>query len=166
MLRPVAHITLRLLRALDRPVASPFAGAPRGVALMLVLITLAILATAVVEFAYNARVNTAMATNERDKLKSYFLAKSGINLSRLLLSFQYALQDESRQTDDETGQMIGRAMRRSNFQLYQYMDILLGPFNSGRVEIPLASIDLSSMGVSGFGEFTGTFDVNVTPEEG
>ncbi|RDV38559.1 hypothetical protein DV096_07030 [Bradymonadaceae bacterium TMQ3] len=166
MLRAIATITRSLLIVLDRPVASPLKGRPRGVALMVVLITLAILSTAVVEFAYSARVNLAMATNERDKLKSYYLAKSGMNLSRLLLSFQYALQDESRQTDDEMGQMIGRAMRRSNFQLYQYMDILLGPFNTGRVEIPLASIDLSAMGVNGFGEFTGNFDVEVTPEEG
>ncbi|WP_158542432.1 type II secretion system protein GspK [Lujinxingia litoralis] len=166
MLRLIAKSTHRLLRVMDRPVPTPFDGRPRGVALMLALVTLAILSTAVVEFAYTARVNTAMSTNERDKLKSYYLAKSGVNLSRLLLSLQYALQDESRQTDDETGRMIGRAMRRSNFQLYQYMDILLGPFNSGKVEIPLASIDLSSMGVSGFGEFTGTFDVDVVPEEG
>ncbi len=166
MNRPVARATRGILRRLDKPVKTPVDHRPRGVALVLVLITIVILSIVVVEFAYASRVNTAMATNERDNLKSYYLAKSGVNLSRLLLSFQYALQAESRATDDEMGQMIGRAMRRSNFQLYQYVDLLMGPFNSGRVEIPLASIDLQGMGVGGFGEFTGRFDVDVAPEEG
>lgn len=166
MNRRLAHIMLRVLRVLDRPVPTPVDDKPRGVALILALITIVILSTAVIEFAYSSRVNTAMATNERDGLKAYYLAKSGVNLSRLLLSFQYALQSESRATDDEMGQMIGRAMRRSNFQLYQYLDLLMGPFNSGRIEIPLASIDLQGMGVGGFGEFTGRFDVEVEPEEG
>lgn len=166
MIRGLGKITMEVLRVMDRPVATPLDGKPRGVALVLSLITIVILSTAVIEFTYSSRVNTAMATNERDNLKSYFLAKSGVNLSRLLLGFQYALQAESRETDDEMGQLIGRAMRRSNFQLYQYVDLLMGPFNSGRVEIPLASIDLQGMGVGGFGEFTGRFDVDVEPEEG
>ncbi len=166
MLRRIGKSTLGVLRLMDRPVQTPLDARPRGVALILALVTIVILSTAVVEFAYSTRVNTAMATNERDNLKSYYLAKSGVNLSRLLLSFQYALQDESRETDDDMGQMIGRAMRRSNFQLYQYVDLLMGPFNSGAVEIPLASVDLTGMGVGGFGEFTGNFDVDVEPEEG
>lgn len=166
MIRCLAKATLNLLRAMDRPVRTPVDDRPRGVALVLALVTIVILSIAAVEFAYSARINTAMATNERDNLRSYYLAKSGINLSRLLLSFQYALQAESRETDDEMGQLIGRAMRRSNFQLYQYVDLLMGPFNSGRVEIPLASVDLQGMGVGGFGEFTGRFDVDVEPEEG
>lgn len=166
MLRSLGTLTYQVLRVLDQPVKTPLDGKPRGVALVLSLITIVILSTAVIEFTYASRVSTAMATNERDNLKSYFLAKSGVNLSRLLLGFQYALQAESRETDDEMGQMIGRAMRRSNFQLYQYVDLLMGPFNSGRVEIPLASIDLQGMGVGGFGEFTGRFDVDVEPEEG
>lgn len=166
MARILGKATLALLQRLDRPVPTPLDDRPRGVAIVLALVTIAILSMVVVDFAYSARVNTVMATNERDNLKSYYLAKSGVNLSRLLLSFQYALQDESRDTEDEMGQMIGRAMRRSNFQLYQYVDLLMGPFNSGRVEIPLASVDLQGMGVGGFGDFTGRFDVDVQPEEG
>ncbi len=166
MLLRLGKWTHRLLRRLDRPVKTPVDDRPRGVALILALVTIVILSAAVVEFAYSSRVNTAMATNERDNLKSYYLAKSGVNLSRLLLSFQYALQEESRDTEDEMGQMIGRAMRRSNFQIYQYVDLLMGPFNSGAVEIPLANVDLQGMGVGGFGEFTGQFEVDVDPEEG
>ncbi len=166
MLKPLGQLTYQLLRVLDRPVKTPVDDRPRGVALIMALVIMVILAIAAVEFSYTARVNTAMAINERDKVKSYYLARSGVNLSRLLLSFQYTLQEETRDTDDEMGQMMGRAMRRSNFQIYQYVDLLMGPFNSGSVEIPLASVDLQGMGVGGFGEFTGQFEVDVEPEEG
>ena len=166
MLRGLGKLTLAVLGPMDRRVETPLDHRPRGVALVIALIAIVVMSTAVVQFVYASRVNTAMVINERDNLKSYYLAKSGMNLTRMLLGFQYALQEESRGTDDEMGQMIGRAMRRSNFQLYQYVDLLMGPFNSGSVEIPLASVDLSGMGVGGFGEFAGQFEVDAQPEEG
>ncbi|HEX5036682.1 MAG TPA: hypothetical protein VFX30_05955 [bacterium] len=60
----------------------------RGVALMLVLGSLLILTTMVVEFAYNAHVGYDLAAAERDRLKSYYLARSGYNLARLELKFE------------------------------------------------------------------------------
>jgi type II secretory pathway component PulK len=168
LIRAIAHITKRTIDALDRPARSPFERDrhPRGVALLISLITITLLAASVVEFAYSNRVNLALASNERDKLKSYFLAKSAVNLSRLLLSFQFALQDESRQTDDDMGRLIGRAMRRSNFQMHQYIDLLMGPFNSGKIESPIGGINLRDTGVEGFGDFTGEMEVQVIPEDG
>ncbi|MFU8804934.1 MAG: hypothetical protein ACNA8W_14065, partial [Bradymonadaceae bacterium] len=166
MFKHLAIGTHRLLRALDKPARIHPRTQSRGMALVLALVTLVILSTVVIEFAYSSRVNLVMATNERDSLKSQYLARSAVNLSRLLLAFQYSLQEESRGTDDEMGQLIGRAMRRSNFQLYQYIDLLMGPFNSGSIDIPLGSIDLQGLGIGGFGEFSGRFDVEVLPEEG
>ncbi len=166
MLRGLGKLTLGTLRLMDRRVDTPLDHRPRGVALVITLIALVIMSTTVVHFVYASRVNTAMVINERDNLKSYYLAKSGMNLTRMLLGFQYALQEASRDTDDEMGVMIGRAMRRSNFQIYQYVDLLMGPFNSGAVEIPLARVDLKDMGVGGFGEFAGRFEVEAQPEEG
>lgn len=46
------------------------------------------------------------------------------------------------------GRLIGRAMRRSNFQMYQYIDLLMGPFNSGKIESPIGGISLDETGVS------------------
>ena len=108
------------------------------------LVTIAILAAAVVQFTYDSRVQLAIASNERDRLKSYFLARSSLNLSTLLLEFQFALQSESSETEDDMGQLIGRAMRRSNFQMYQYVDLLLAPFSSGSIDSPIGGLDLAS----------------------
>lgn len=156
--------TLRLLEALDRPARG--ARGNRGVAMLISLITIVLLASSVVEYAYSNRIHLALATNERDRLRSHFLARSSLNITRLLLSFQFALQSESRTTEDDMGQLIGRAMRRSNFQMYQYVDLFLGPFNSGKIESPIGGINLSDTGVEGFGNFTGEMVVRVVPEEG
>src|SRR5262245_34374367 len=60
----------------------------RGVALMLVLGSLLILTTMVVEFAYNAHVGYDLAASERDRLKAFYLAHAGYNLARLELKFE------------------------------------------------------------------------------
>lgn len=166
MIRKLAHITFQSITYLDRPAPVLQTKKPRGIALLMVLVTITILSVVVVEFLYESRVNMALAANQREKLKSYYLARSSFNLSKLLISFQYALQSESKGTDDQLGKLIGRAMRRSNFQMYQYVDLLLGPFNSGQIESPVGGIDLNQSGVEGFGGFTGEMVVVVKPEEG
>lgn len=162
---------MRTLQVVDRPAVDPLEKRPSGIALIVVLVTIAILSTAVVEYAYSTRVNLTMSSNSADKLRSYYLARSSVNISRLLLSFQFALQAESREAgtgedSDDMAQLISRAMRRSNFQMYQYVDLLMKPFNSGRLESPVGGIDLKDSGVEGFGEFEGNFEVDIIPEEG
>src|SRR5512134_1445873 len=60
----------------------------RGVALMMVLGSLLILTTLVVEFAYNAHVGYDLAATQRDRLKAYYLARSGYSMARLELKFE------------------------------------------------------------------------------
>jgi len=60
----------------------------RGVALILVLTTLAILTSLGVDFSYSTRVNLKLAENLRDELRAYYMARSAINLTRMLLHFQ------------------------------------------------------------------------------
>lgn len=173
----LARATRRVLDAVDQPARPALArahdaqGRPRGIALMLALITIAILSAAVVEFAYATRVNINMSVNSADKLRSHYLARSSVNLSRLLLSFQYALQNESQQAgrgqdSNDMAQLISRAMRRSNFQLYQYIDLLMQPFSSGKLQSPVGGVNLTEWGVQGFGEVVGDFNVQIVPEEG
>lgn len=60
----------------------------RGVALLIAIISIAILTAVAVDFAFNSRVDLQLAANQRDELRAYYMAKSGIGLSRLLLKFQ------------------------------------------------------------------------------
>jgi general secretion pathway protein K len=70
----------------------------RGVALILVLTTVAILSSVAVDFGYQSRVNLRLTENARDELRAYYLARSAVNLSRLLLHFQ-------KQVDQMGGQL-------------------------------------------------------------
>src|SRR5258708_37833993 len=60
----------------------------RGVALILVLTTIAILTSIGVDFSYQSRVSLKLAENLRDETRAYYLARSAVKLSRLLLHFQ------------------------------------------------------------------------------
>lgn len=164
ILRHISLGTLRLLNALEQPAKKP--REKRGIAMLITLVTIVLLSASVVEYTYSNRIHLSLASNERDRVKAYFLAKSSYNIAKLLLSFQFALQSESRTTEDDMGQLIGRAMRRSNFQMYQYVDLFLGPFNSGKIESPIGGINLSDTGVEGFGNFAGEMTVRVVPEDG
>ena len=63
----------------------------RGVALILVLTVIAILTSIGVDFSYSSRVSLTLAENARDGMRAYYLARSAVNLSRLLLHFQKQL---------------------------------------------------------------------------
>lgn len=60
----------------------------RGVAILMVTIGIAVLALVASEVRYNSVVELRLAANARDEVRAYFLAQSGIGLSRLLLRFQ------------------------------------------------------------------------------
>ncbi|MBX7113341.1 MAG: general secretion pathway protein GspK [Myxococcaceae bacterium] len=62
-----------------------------GVALLMVLIGLALLALMAQEMRYNSIVELRLATNQRDELRAHYMAKSSLGLARLMLRFQKQL---------------------------------------------------------------------------
>lgn len=77
----------------------------KGVALLMVLATLALLSGVVVEFAYNSNVTYNLAMNDLDRVQAYYLAQSGINFSKLILKFdkeaQKVAKDASKKMNKE-----------------------------------------------------------------
>lgn len=65
----------------------------RGAALLVVIVSTAILTAIAVDLAYNTRVSLLTAANARDELRAEYLARSGAQLSRLVLQFQKQLDD-------------------------------------------------------------------------
>jgi len=76
----------------------------------MVLIALTVLGAMTADFMETNEVYLASAVNQRDAVKAEYLARSAINLSRLLLSLQ---------------PMMGEEM---NFPFWQYADLLMEPF--------------------------------------
>jgi general secretion pathway protein K len=77
------------------------------VALILVLTTVAILSSIAVEFGYQSRVSLRLAENARDELRAYCLARSAVNLSRLLLHFQKQVDQMGGQLAPMLSSMLG-----------------------------------------------------------
>ncbi len=136
----------------------------RGVALLLVLTYIVVMASTVLSGFLNSQVSFSISANVRDDLKAYYKAKSALNLGRLMLTYQYELEKD---------EFFGERLRKSNFQLYQIIDLLLTPFKTGivSVDVPnanhtIASYNLKEAGVDAMGDESGDFNVRVMPEAG
>ena len=139
-------------------------GRRRGVALLLVMTYIAIMSATILSGFMNSQVSFTISANVRDDLKAYYKAKSALNLGRLMLTYQYELEQD---------EFFGQRLKRSNFQLYQIMDLLMTPFKTGiiSVDVPnanrtIASYNLKEAGVDAMGDETGDYNVKVFPEAG
>ncbi|HEY6004731.1 MAG TPA: hypothetical protein VIV57_17785 [Anaeromyxobacter sp.] len=65
----------------------------RGAALLLVIVAVAVVTVLAADLAYDTQVSLRIAGNARDELRALYLAKSGVALQRLVLSFQQDLDD-------------------------------------------------------------------------
>lgn len=160
----VAKVCMRFWNLLDKPVAQKSIRSNRGIALLLVLTYFVVMSATVVSGFMSSQVSFMIASNVRDDLKAYYKAKSALNLGRLMLTYQYEL---------EADEFFGQRIKRSNFQMYSILDLLMTPFKTGiiTVDVPganhtIASYDLKSAGVDAMGDETGDFNVHVVPEAG
>jgi general secretion pathway protein K len=67
-------------------------GAPHGVALLMVMLALALMSAVVTDLGANELVRYRLASNDRDSVRAEALAESSLNISRLLLAMQSAVQ--------------------------------------------------------------------------
>ncbi len=87
----------RLCKALMTPVGRRIPvrngkGAPHGVALLMVMLGLALMSAVVTDLGSNEIIRFRLAANDRDSLKAEALAESSLNIARLLLAMQSAVQ--------------------------------------------------------------------------
>jgi len=66
----------------------------KGIALLLVLSSLVILTTAIVQFAYTEHINYQLAVNAKERLQAYYLARSAVQFSKVMLVAQKQAETE------------------------------------------------------------------------
>lgn len=141
----------RLWQRLRRPVRRE-----NGVALLMVAVTVAVLGAVVGDFAYNARVDLEGAANARDQLRAEYLARAGIQLSRLLIKVQASVLDKNRQ-------YVG------DIQIADFAPYLVKAFGGEKDEQAgigaLIGIDFSTLKGLGVGKGA-SFDLTMTAEDG
>lgn len=128
----------------------------RGIALIAVAGALALLGVVTAEFTTDADVEYESARNVQDDMRAHFLARSGINLSVLVIKVQTDILDRYRN-------MIG------DVQLADYLPLFMGAFGGSKEEVDalgafIGGVDTS--GIKGLGLPEGEFDVQVTTDDG
>ncbi len=86
---------------------TPRRDSERGAALLVVMVAVAVLTILAGQLAYDTQVSLRIAANARDELRATYLAKSGVNLSRLVLSFQQKI-DQKMSMPGQQGMGTGR----------------------------------------------------------
>lgn len=154
-------------------------GGGRGMALLMVLTSIAVLTSVAIEFAWQTRVDTTLAATARDELRAHYLARSAVNLSRLLLHFQYQLDRQSGGPLGLLGQAGGAAGGMPKIRLWELIPIESEAVNtfvgsvaappSDEVPAPPPSVRpgqaVPATGLRSFGSFEGGFAATIQDEE-
>ncbi len=128
----------------------------RGIALIAVAGALAMLGVVTSEFTTDADVEYEAAKNVQNDMRAHFLARSGMNLSILVIKVQTDILDRYRQ-------YIG------DIQLADYLPMFVGAFGGSKEEVAslgalVGALDTSA--IKGLGLTEGEFDIVVTTDDG
>ena len=132
----------------------------QGVALVLVLGVITVITVFVAELSTNMSTAFQVAISERDRLQAEYLARSGLNLTRLLIAKE---PDIRRVVAPLYSMVLGHGPPQLN--VWSFADALLMPFSKfteAKSASASAGVDFSQM--SGLKETGGTFEVISLPE--
>ena len=163
---------------------NPVSRKQRGVAMLIVLTWLALMISVIGEFTYGTSVDAAQAANARDELRAHYLARSSVSLSRLLIKIQQQFIDPvmgqvqkmltsamGSSTTNGTGGSTGSSAPPTlgfSLRVTDYASSLMGFFSGSKDEVAgLGSlIGIDTTNVKGLGLKSGTFDAQITSEDG
>lgn len=128
----------------------------QGVALIAVSVATAIVGVLVTEFSTSTNVDMAAARNAEGDMKTHFLARSGMNLSQLIIRLQTQVLDRP-----DVRRMLG------DFQLADYTSLFMGAFGGSKEEVDGLGEMLGGFAgdVEGLGVPEGSFDVRITTDD-
>lgn len=123
----------------------------RGVALLMVVSAIAILALVLIEFSNSSRTHMNAGVNVRDEMRASTMADTALVMTRACLDEQ------------PWGAMAGF---QSKVDLKKICDLLLGIFVRGRVDLPVGGLSVEMEGVQGLGISKGDIEeIELVPEE-
>lgn len=148
---------------MNAPNRRPAKKKQEGFALLLAIIALTILAVLVADLHETTGTNFAAAMAERDQLKAEYLAKSGVNLTRMLIAQERAL----RIVVAPMYSMMLKGKQPPQLPVWQYANMILQPFadfENSKEDAASAGFDLDMS--KGLGKTGGTFEILATAENG
>jgi general secretion pathway protein K len=136
----------------------------RGVALILVLGAITVLTVFLTQLQEETSSELASALSERDALKAEYLARSAVNLSRLLIA-----------TEPEISKAVGPLMLlmtggkggTPQIPVWEFTDLVLGPFNDAEsTQSFLSTINGDASTAKNLGLSGGHFEITIVDEDG
>ena len=127
----------------------------RGIAIIAVSVAIVMIATMSVEFGTNTNIDSIAAANARDNVRTHFLARSGMNLTHLMIRFQTDVLDKYRN-------QIG------DVQFADFAPMFMAVFGGSPEEVEGYSALLGAAQgktIKGLGVSSGEFSVNITTED-
>ncbi len=127
----------------------------RAVALITVLMAIVVLTVYLTEVQEEGAMAFASAIAERDRLRAEYLAKSGVNLSRMLL----AIEPNVRKVVEPIFKLINPKGKPPQIPVWEFSDQALGPYNDAAAAegfAAFANVDASTgenLGLGGVGHF-------------
>lgn len=135
----------------------------RGVALIMVLGAITVLTVFLVELQEETSSELSSALVERDTMRAEYLARSAVNLSRMLV----ATEPTIRQTVTPMLMMMG-VRNPPQIPIWEFSDMVLAPFNdeaSAMAFGSMAGLDTTTAKNIGLGGTGGSFTVRIVDEE-
>jgi general secretion pathway protein K len=139
-----------------------------GVALLVTISALSLLIALVANFSYGTTVDVSQAANARDELRAHYLARSAMELSRLLIKIQLKFVEPIMATAqkmlaDMAGQDLGISLRVTD-----YTGPLLGFFSGNKTDVDMLGnmVGIDTSQAKGLKVVPGTMTAEVTNEDG
>jgi len=124
---------------------------PRGVALLMVISIIAVLALVLVEFSSTARTHLNAGVNVRDDIRATMTAETALVMTRACL-------------DQTAWGPLSSQMKSMNME--RICNLMLGIFVRGRVDFPIGGLSLDLEGIKGVGLSNGEVEeIKLTSEE-
>jgi general secretion pathway protein K len=128
-----------------------------GVALLVVMTTIAILTVVVTELSYTARVRFLVAAHERERAQAYWISQTGINFYKLILTTNKQL---------EGNQMLSQSAEMFGVNLGDALWQMIPVFNTGLLRMIFAGGgDIEDVDEEELKEFAQTGAVSEETEE-
>jgi len=139
-----------------------------GVALLVTISALSMLIALVSQFSYGTTVDAAQASNARDELRAHYLARSAMELSRMLIKIQLKFVEPimaqvQKMLADKAGQDLGISLRVTD-----YTGMLLGFFGGNKTDVAMLStlVGFDTNQAKGLTAIQGRMDAEITNEDG